>query len=45
MEQIKIVKEELLSHNWYSLKKYTYEILKDAKSILLLQYMKINQIL
>jgi GDP-mannose pyrophosphatase NudK len=28
MEQIKIVKEELLSDNWYSLKKYTYEILK-----------------
>lgn len=28
MEQIKIIKEELLSDNWYSLKKYTYEILK-----------------
>ncbi len=32
MEQIKIVKEELLSDNWYSLKKYTYEILKDDGS-------------
>jgi hypothetical protein len=28
MEQIKIAKEELLSVNWYSLKKYSYEILK-----------------
>jgi GDP-mannose pyrophosphatase NudK len=28
MEQIKIVKEELLSDNWYTLKKYTYEIVK-----------------
>ena len=28
MEQIKIIKEELLSENWYTLKKYTYEILK-----------------
>lgn len=28
MEQIKIIKEELLSDNWYKLKKYTYEILK-----------------
>src|SRR5882757_7297553 len=28
MEQIKIIKEELLSDNWYTLKKYTYEILK-----------------
>jgi len=25
MEQIKIIKEELLSDNWYTLKKYTYE--------------------
>src|ERR1700722_5219677 len=32
MEEIKIVKEELLSDNWYSLKKYTYEILKDDGS-------------
>jgi GDP-mannose pyrophosphatase NudK len=32
MEQIKIVKEELLSDNWYSLKKYTYEILKEDGS-------------
>jgi nudix-type nucleoside diphosphatase (YffH/AdpP family) len=29
MEQIKIIKEELLSDNWYTLKKYTYEILKE----------------
>jgi GDP-mannose pyrophosphatase NudK len=28
MEQIKILKEELLSDNWYTLKKYTYEIIK-----------------
>ncbi len=28
MAQIKIIKEELLSDNWYILKKYTYEILK-----------------
>jgi nudix-type nucleoside diphosphatase (YffH/AdpP family) len=28
MKQIKIIKEELLSDNWYTLKKYTYEILK-----------------
>jgi GDP-mannose pyrophosphatase NudK len=28
MEQVKILKEELLSDNWYRLKKYTYEILK-----------------
>lgn len=28
MEQIKIIKEELLSDNWYTLKKYTYEITK-----------------
>jgi GDP-mannose pyrophosphatase NudK len=28
MEQVKIIKEELLSDNWYKLKKYTYEILK-----------------
>ncbi len=28
MEQVKIIKEELLSDNWYALKKYTYEILK-----------------
>jgi len=28
MEQIKIIKEDLLSDNWYTLKKYTYEILK-----------------
>ena len=28
MEQIKIINEELLSDNWYTLKKYTYEILK-----------------
>ncbi len=32
MEKIKIVKEELLSDNWYSLKKYTYEIFKDDGS-------------
>ena len=29
MEQIKIIKEELLSDNWYTLKKVTYEYLKD----------------
>jgi nudix-type nucleoside diphosphatase (YffH/AdpP family) len=28
MQQIKIIKEEILSDNWYTLKKYTYEILK-----------------
>jgi len=28
MEKIKILKEELLSDNWYLLKKYTYEALK-----------------
>ena len=28
MIQVKIVKEEILSDNWYALKKYTYEILK-----------------
>jgi GDP-mannose pyrophosphatase NudK len=28
MEKIKILKEELLSDNWYVLKKYTYETLK-----------------
>jgi GDP-mannose pyrophosphatase NudK len=28
MEKIKIIKEELLSDNWYTLKKYTYEIFK-----------------
>ncbi len=28
MENIKIIREELLSDNWYTLKKYTYEILK-----------------
>lgn len=28
MEQIKILEEKLLSDNWYTLKKYTYEILK-----------------
>ena len=27
-EKVKIIKEELLSDNWYSLKKYDYEILK-----------------
>jgi GDP-mannose pyrophosphatase NudK len=32
MEQIKIVKEELLSDNWYTLKKYTYEISKQDGS-------------
>src|SRR6201995_5873499 len=32
MEQIKIIKEELLSDNWYTLKKYTYEILKQDGS-------------
>jgi GDP-mannose pyrophosphatase NudK len=32
MEQIKILKEELLSDNWYSLKKYTYKILKEDGS-------------
>ena len=29
MKQIKIIKEELLSDNWYTLRKYTYEILKE----------------
>ncbi len=33
MEQIKIVNEVLLSDNWYSLKKYTYEILKKDGSL------------
>jgi GDP-mannose pyrophosphatase NudK len=28
MEQVNIIKEELLSDNWYTLKKYTYEISK-----------------
>jgi GDP-mannose pyrophosphatase NudK len=28
MEKIRILKEELLSDNWYTLKKFTYEILK-----------------
>jgi GDP-mannose pyrophosphatase NudK len=28
MKQIRMIKEELLSDNWYTLKKYTYEILK-----------------
>jgi GDP-mannose pyrophosphatase NudK len=28
MEQVKIITEELLSDNWYTLKKYTYEISK-----------------
>lgn len=28
MEQVNIIKEELLSDNWYTLKKYTYEIWK-----------------
>ncbi|MDP9041437.1 MAG: GDP-mannose pyrophosphatase, partial [Bacteroidota bacterium] len=28
MAQVNIIKEELLSDNWYTLKKYTYEILK-----------------
>jgi nudix-type nucleoside diphosphatase (YffH/AdpP family) len=28
MDPVKIIKEELLSDNWYTLKKYTYEILK-----------------
>lgn len=28
MEQIKIINEELLSDNWYTLKKYTYEVIK-----------------
>jgi GDP-mannose pyrophosphatase NudK len=28
MENIKIIREELLSDNWYTLKKYTYEIEK-----------------
>jgi len=32
MEQIKIIKEELLSDNWYTLKKYTYEITKQDGS-------------
>src|SRR5450631_774985 len=33
MGQIRIIKEELLSDNWYSLKKYTYEILKKDGSL------------
>jgi nudix-type nucleoside diphosphatase (YffH/AdpP family) len=28
MKHVKIIKEELLSDNWYSLKKYDYEVLK-----------------
>jgi len=28
MGQIRIIKEELLSDNWYTLRKYKYEILK-----------------
>jgi GDP-mannose pyrophosphatase NudK len=32
MNKVRIIKEELLSDNWYSLKKYTYEIVnKDGK--------------
>ncbi len=33
MAEIKIIKEELLSDNWYSLKKYTYEIFKNDGSL------------
>jgi GDP-mannose pyrophosphatase NudK len=33
MTEIKIIREELLSDNWYSLKKYTYEILKKDGSL------------
>jgi GDP-mannose pyrophosphatase NudK len=33
MGNIKIIKEELLSDNWYSLKKYTYEIWKKDGSL------------
>jgi hypothetical protein len=33
MEHIKILKEELLTDDWYSLKKYTYEILKKDGSL------------
>jgi GDP-mannose pyrophosphatase NudK len=32
MKKVKIIKEELLSDNWYSLKKYTYEIQKQDGS-------------
>jgi GDP-mannose pyrophosphatase NudK len=28
MENVKILEEQLLSNNWYSLKKYTYEVFK-----------------
>src|SRR5450432_2977511 len=33
MKQIRILKEELLSDNWYTLKKYSYEIIKEDGSI------------
>jgi GDP-mannose pyrophosphatase NudK len=33
MTEIKIIREELLSDNWYSLRKYTYEILKKDGSL------------
>jgi GDP-mannose pyrophosphatase NudK len=34
MNQIKIIKEELLSDNWYTLKKYSYEVRKNDGSVL-----------
>jgi GDP-mannose pyrophosphatase NudK len=33
MEPIRIIKEELLSDNWYTLRKYTYEVVKKDGSI------------
>jgi GDP-mannose pyrophosphatase NudK len=33
MKQIRILEEELLSDNWYTLKKYSYEIIKEDGSI------------
>ena len=33
MKKIKILKEELLSDNWYTLKKYSYEIIKEDGSV------------
>jgi GDP-mannose pyrophosphatase NudK len=34
MNQIKIIKEELLSDNWYTLKKYSYQVIKNDGGIL-----------
>jgi GDP-mannose pyrophosphatase NudK len=34
MNQVKIIKEELLSDNWYTLKKYSYQVIKNDGSVL-----------